>query len=63
MQAAGKNKDDVFRFFTCTCGHKLRYGAGRCGKCYYRTPMLNRHGHRVLATACGIIAFSAFYAM
>ena len=63
MRARRKNKDDVFRLFTCSCGHKLRYGAGRCGKCYYRTHMLNRHGNMALAAVCGIVVFSAFYAI
>lgn len=32
----------VHRFFTCECGHKLRFGAKQCGKCYWDTPPWNR---------------------
>lgn len=30
------------RVFTCECGHKLRFGAAKCGKCYHSTGLLNR---------------------
>lgn len=32
----------ALRLFTCECGHKLRFGAEKCGKCYHRTPFANR---------------------
>lgn len=31
------------RLFRCSnCGHRLRFGAPVCGKCYHPTPMANR---------------------
>ena len=31
-----------FRFFKCDCGHTPRFGASKCGNCYYPTRLLNR---------------------
>ena len=33
----------ALRLFTCrACGHRMRYGADRCGNCQRSTGMLNR---------------------
>jgi len=46
----------IFRFFTCRfCGHKLRYGASRCGACHQPTQVLNRRWP--LAVAIPLVAF------
>lgn len=37
-----KPKQDVLRIFYCGCGHKIRFGAARCGYCGDGAPILNR---------------------
>lgn len=39
---AMSREQEARRYFTCGCGHKLRFGAKRCGKCKDTTPFFNR---------------------
>lgn len=39
---------DARRFFTCECGHRLRFGAYYCGKCHQETIRANRMSFWVL---------------
>ncbi len=47
---------DALRIFECWhCGHKLRFGARRCGECYSPTPIWNRSATMRLLTAMVVI--------
>lgn len=45
-----------FRPFKCSCGHKLRFAALRCGNCGARTPFQNRVEFWVLSGFAALIA-------
>jgi hypothetical protein len=48
----------ALRVFTCReCGHRMRYGARRCGNCYAPTPGSNRV--RTLILGLGLLAVAA----
>ncbi|WP_176085557.1 hypothetical protein [Martelella sp. HB161492] len=47
--SSGAPKKTHKRLFGCTCGHKLRLGASRCGACYRPTPIYNRRWFYLLA--------------
>ncbi|SLN68388.1 hypothetical protein TRL7639_03975 [Falsiruegeria litorea R37] len=54
----------ALRLLKCEyCSHHLRFGAPRCGKCYQKTPSLNRFWRIStglgLATLVVVMAFSA----
>ena len=51
-----------FRFFYCTaCGHKLRFGADRCGSCRRPTPLSNRYATYGVALALIIALLIAVF--
>lgn len=42
------------RVFRCSCGHRMRFGANRCGWCWAGTPFYNRRATWLTAsTALG----------
>ena len=50
------------RLISCkTCGHKLRFGASRCGQCWQPSPLINQTGfHMAAAGATVLIALYVF---
>lgn len=47
-----------YRPYSCSaCGHKLRFGASNCGRCYEPTGLLNR---RWIWATLGCFALTAF---
>lgn len=51
----------TIRLFTCDCGHKLRFGATECGKCWERTPFQNHKSAALLfagAIVTGLIVLT-----
>lgn len=48
------------RLFTCaTCGHKLRFGASRCGQCWQPSPLYNQT--RFYITLAGAVVVGSLY--
>jgi hypothetical protein len=45
------------RVFRCSCGHKMRFGAARCGRCYDHSPFYNRRETWVTAAAAAGTVF------
>ncbi len=64
MRREGEEKDpkgkQPMRLFTCAaCGHKMRFGAARCGQCWQAAPMYNQT--RFYVTLAAVVAVGSLY--
>lgn len=49
------------RIFHCHhCGHYLRYGTGRCTRCFQPTPLVNRITFAISSVVVGFVAVGSF---
>jgi hypothetical protein len=56
---APKNNPSL-RLFTCaTCGHKIRFGAARCGQCWQAAPLYNQT--RFYVGLAAVVALGSLY--
>ena len=53
----------VKRIFSCSCGHKLRFGTHHCGSCWANTPFYNRREFWWILLVGLCLALAGVYAM